>query len=679
MITAPSPKPATKESVSDPLPTGASPQAASPARVTPRAFALGLTLALLLCAILPYNDYYIAATYLSGNFFPVAAVAGILVLVLGVNPLLIALRRRRSLWTPAEIVTVWSMILVVIGIPSSGLMRYLIPHIVAPHYYASAANGWESTIIAHLPSRLLVNDPVAVRGFFQGSDRGESIPWGAWLQPMAWWGLFAGLLFLTFFCLSALLRRQWAEHEKLSFPLAQLPILLAEAPEPGQRFNTLLRSRLLWIAVAGVTCLHTLKGLHLFVPTVPDIPTAWHTWDFLTNKPWNAINDVQFAIYPLVIGFAYLLSSDVCLSLWLFYVLFKAQVYFAALYNWDDSTTGVGYSMGPAFVTYHETGGLLMMSLWLLFSMRRHLRAAWRKAVTNAPAIDDAREPLSYRFAVFGLFAACAGLFLWLTVAAQIQPLMALGMLVAALLVFVALSWLVAQAGLLFVTQTFASSQIMTATLGTHTFNTASLAMGSLCEHVGWQDARELMLPSLLNAQQGASATSLDARSLTRALAVCVPLATVVSAVASIWLPYTHRGGIALKNPFMYISCPQLPFQWTASQIAAPHPASAGALLHIAGGALFVALLFAARAYVPAFGLHPAGFLVASSWAMYMLWFSLLIGWAIKVPIMRYGGLRLYRLLLPFFLGLILGDCLNAIAWTVIGLITGSGYLLLPN
>ena len=64
---------------------------------------------------------------------------------------------------------------------------------------------------------------------------------------------------------------------------------------------------------------------------------------------------------------------------------------------------------------------------------------------------------------------------------------------------------------------------------------------------------------------------------------------------------------------------------------------------------------------------------------MYMLWFSLFIGWCIKVPILRYGGINLYRKLLPFFLGLILGDCMNAILWTIIGLTTHNGYILLPN
>src|SRR3569833_2768496 len=229
--------------------------------VSTRAVFAGLVISILMCALLPYNDYYIAATYLSGNFFPISALFGMLLIVLLGNPLLIAVGRRDKFWTPAEIMTVWTMILVVVGIPSSGLMRYLIPHLVAPHYYANSTNGWEEKIISHLPKYLFVDDKVAVTGFFEGLHRGQSIPWGAWAVPLMWWGLFVALIFLAFFCLSTIVRRQWVENEKFSFPLVQLPVQHAESPEPGHAFNTLLRSRMLWVAVLIVTCVHTAKGL----------------------------------------------------------------------------------------------------------------------------------------------------------------------------------------------------------------------------------------------------------------------------------------------------------------------------------------------------------------------------------------------------------------------------------
>ena len=78
-----------------------------PTGVSARAFSLGLLFSLIICAVLPYNDYYVAATYLSGNFFPISALAGMLVLVLFVNPLLIAIGQRKRIWSAPEILTVF--------------------------------------------------------------------------------------------------------------------------------------------------------------------------------------------------------------------------------------------------------------------------------------------------------------------------------------------------------------------------------------------------------------------------------------------------------------------------------------------------------------------------------------------------------------------------------------------
>ena len=498
-------------------------------------------------------------------------------------------------------------------------------------------------------------------------------------MPLGCWGVFAGCLFLTFFCLSALLRKPWVENERLAFPLVKLPVLLAEAPEAGQKFNALLRAPLLWVSFGLVTTVHTIKGVHQLCPTVPDIPLAWHTADYLHGRPWDGMGDVGFFVYPLIVGFSYLMSSEVCLSLWLFYLLFKAEMLTGTLYNWNMSGTGVGFSMGPAYTVYPEVGGAVALTLWTVWTMRGHLADVWRKAIGKAPDVDDSRESLPYRTALFGLVGGVGGLFLWLTLLAKMQIFMAAGILIGALVVFLMLGWLVAQAGLLFVTQTFATSQVLTVLGGSAPFDARSLVMASLTEHIGWQDSREFMLPPLLNSLKGAAETGLSARSLTRALALCVVCAVPLSGAVSLWLPYTHGGASALNNPWMYVGAPQLSFQWAASQGAAPRPPDTGGTLEMAAGAAFVLLLFVCRAYLPAFGLHPAGFLVAASYAMFYLWFSLLLGWAAKSLIVRYGGMRGYRLALPLFLGLVLGDCVNALAWVVVGLVTGKGYQLMPG
>jgi uncharacterized protein DUF6784 len=54
--------------------------------------------------------------------------------------------------------------------------------------------------------------------------------------------------------------------------------------------------------------------------------------------------------------------------------------------------------------------------------------------------------------------------------------------------------------------------------------------------------------------------------------------------------------------------------------------------------------------------LSPIGLAMASTYAMDRIYFSVFVGWVIKVVIVRFGGLRLYRRAVPFFLGMLLGE-----------------------
>ena len=49
-----------------------------------------------------------------------------------------------------------------------------------------------------------------------------------------------------------------------------------------------------------------------------------------------------------------------------------------------------------------------------------------------------------------------------------------------------------------------------------------------------------------------------------------------------------------------------------------------------------------------------------------MFWFPALVAWAIKQPVMRYGGKRLCGRFRPFFLGMIFGEFGLAVLWTIV-------------
>jgi uncharacterized protein DUF6785/uncharacterized protein DUF6784 len=78
---------------------------------------------------------------------------------------------------------------------------------------------------------------------------------------------------------------------------------------------------------------------------------------------------------------------------------------------------------------------------------------------------------------------------------------------------------------------------------------------------------------------------------------------------------------------------------------------------------------------------HPAGYALARAGAaMQWVWFPTLIGWGVKAAILRYGGMKLYRSGIPFFLGLLLGDIVIGVFWSLIGvLLDVNVYMFFPG
>ncbi len=73
-------------------------------------------------------------------------------------------------------------------------------------------------------------------------------------------------------------------------------------------------------------------------------------------------------------------------------------------------------------------------------------------------------------------------------------------------------------------------------------------------------------------------------------------------------------------------------------------------------GLVGTVILMALKMRFQAWPLHPVAFPIASAWVMDDALAAVFVAWLAKTVIVRYGGLRLYRQALPFFLGMILGS-----------------------
>ncbi len=645
--------------------------------VSGRAVCVGLFAVAVLCWWTPYNNYHINATLLGGNQFPIYALTVLLFLSLIVGPI----SRRftpRSAWSAGELLTVWTMVLAASGIPSSGMMRVFIPAIPAPAYFSDSRNDWQAKLWGGLPAWLFLQDTNAAKAFYTGYPSGEEhIPWGAWAVPLLAWGLYAVFFLGATFFAAAILRRQWIENEKFAFPLVALPVQIAEEPEAGHLFAPLFRQPLLWAGVTVSFALHTLNGLHRLYPALPEVPTQWNLLDFFTVAPWNQLDRFEASIFLLVIGFAFLLPSEVCFSLWFFFLLYKAEILIGAMSNADMPFSLGGYS-NKLFHALQAFGGCVALVGWTLWAARHHLRAVWEKATRGPRAheIDDTNEMIGYRAAFWGLAVCYAGMTGWLLLA-DVPLVLALWSQVAVTFTFVVIGWIVCQAGMLFMAMPYATIDVLAPTFGTAPFRVPSLYVLHRAENAFIYNTRELLLPALVNSEKAADEARIAPRRLLFALLAAVGVALLVSVCAALWLPYYNGGGNAQAERWTYNIGPLLPLKFYGSAASVPYLGSPVNVLHIVGGFFGTALLLFLRAR---FGLplHPIGFLGASTHAVHSLWFSIFLGWAIKSVIQRYGGLRGFRAALPFFFGLIIGDSVNGMIWTVLGWKTGVGYNILP-
>lgn len=78
--------------------------------------------------------------------------------------------------------------------------------------------------------------------------------------------------------------------------------------------------------------------------------------------------------------------------------------------------------------------------------------------------------------------------------------------------------------------------------------------------------------------------------------------------------------------------------------------------------------------------LRPSGYALAKTFTLHQIWFGVFIAWLVKFVILRNGGIKLYRRALPFFIGVVIGECTIAGFWAVIGVAfdIGSGYRVFP-
>ena len=245
--------------------------AEQPTSFTWRGFAVGTLLALGIGAGAPYAVIMLQGSFMALNSSSPGAIFLFFVLVVVVNTLLRALGRGLALGR-ADLVLIYAMMLLASAVPTQAFVGYLIPIISGLYYYATPENNWGEVFFPHVTPWLVPQDRQAIVDLHEGLSPGEGIPWAAWSETLSYWYVFFLVLSFMMLCMSSILHRQWSQHERLAYPMVQLPLKMVEEGRPGFKLGPLFKQRLLWIGFAVPFVLLSLKGLHYYFPAVP-LPT----------------------------------------------------------------------------------------------------------------------------------------------------------------------------------------------------------------------------------------------------------------------------------------------------------------------------------------------------------------------------------------------------------------------
>ncbi len=573
----------------------------------------------------------------------------------------VPLKRWRPRWvlSQGQLLTVYLMLAVSGVMVGFGVLQQLIAWIIFPVGRARPESQWYPLFLSHLPFWSVLTDEESLQALF----RGESTFFArrhlrSWAPVALSWSGFYLAFFATMMSLNTILRRRWIEEERLSFPLVQVPLAVVEPT------GKLFRSRLMWVGFGLTMLLGFLNGLHTLFPAMPSFFLDLSAANDSLARRWTCFGKHGGTFWPpygWAVGAAMLMPLDISFSYWFFFWLVKIGEWLTVVWGWDVAPDA-------PFVYQQAAAALVAIGIYALWSARRHLSSVIAQAIRPGAEMRDAGEPMRYRWALGLLVLSVAFLSVFLSRAGApwwLVP-MFLSLYLSASL---ALSRLRAELGAPANEVHDADPyRILTQLVTPASFPLKALIVLTM---LGWTSRSYGVDPTPFQMEgfKMAERTGLPTPRLVRALFIAVVAGLLVGFFALL-VPMYKLGADSSKLQFMGGRLQMFGQLETWMSGLAPAPGYRGFAMGF--GLIFTFFLYAMRSRFLWWPFHPVGYVMAPMWFAHHLWLSVFVAWAAKFLLLRYGGLRAYATALPFFLGLILGDCVIGGIWALADLFTGA-------
>ena len=394
----------------------------SKSSITLRATLIGIIL-------IPFNSYWVLnLSYIWDSNRPTSLallfnVLFTLLVLIGVGAILRRLRPALA-FTQSELLTIYAMLCQASVFAGRDMLQVLVPLMGNGFWYATTENEWAQLFHQHLPEWLVVGKQEVLRGFYEGeSTLYLQAHIHAWLLPTLIWVGFCLVIGVTMLCLNVLLRKQWQEHERLTYPIAQLPYEITRAALNAGNLRTtpnlFFNRRMMAVGLGIAAVLNLLYSLHQIDPVFPTIP-LYHGFR-LAEKPWSAMNNPGFRIsfFPFAIGVGFLIPLDLGFSCWFFHLFWHFQRIIGESFGWRGA---IGFPKEMAQIR----GVWIALFLWTLWMGRAHVKVVLQTVFSrHAPTANDEGEALRYRTAAIAViigfililaFCIKAGMSVWFAV-----------------------------------------------------------------------------------------------------------------------------------------------------------------------------------------------------------------------------------------------------------------------
>jgi len=635
------------------------PPAVNYAPFSKRAYVIGLILCPLIVFWAEYNEVVAQGADLIAMSLIMAVVFALMVLMV-INGVLRKFSPKLAL-SQAEMMLIYTINSASVGICGIGMMQFLVPQLTGPPQYATPANGWSKWM--YLLKSWAFPDKSVIPDYYAGNSTFFTPAHVVgWVMPIVIWSCFLFVLLYCMYCIGTLLRRQWMESERLIFPMAVVPLEITnDNPAEGP---VIWKNKIFWAGFALAAVFEAMASIHYtvnakfpYVPLKPNEP-LFNIGQGITTPPWSVINNTLIGFYPLVIGLIYLLSLDVSFSCWFFFLLLKMENVACVAFGARDVHDSGSMTGTMPYAGNQGVGAFIGLGAMALYGSWPHLKRAFVAAFGRTRNSEsDADEPLTYRTAYLGI-AISMVLMVIFGVALGVAWYVGTLFFILFMIYVIALTRIRVEAGLPWSVGPIPyTAGTMVGIAGSHSFSSPTLVGLSMFR---WFDAdwRSPQMPNYMEAMKISQGARINPRHLTLAVALGTVVATLASWISLLAIYYSFGASSSHVNSWRTDQA-HYGFDTLNGWLTTPHGFDGPSFRWSIVGIVIVVLLSIMRRNFVWWPFHPIGYAVANAGSgapFEWVWMSIFVGWLCKYLTLRYGGIQAFRRVMPFFIGLILGD-----------------------